>query len=399
MTTVDIFLQTVSVGISCISTLVSLVLLILFARYLWLKHFNRYTFETQHVFGPPSIHLLYYLMVSSQFITSSQYYIFALQYRSSIVWESYCKQYDGDITHCDLDEHCSLKSDNSCGKEPSELHYVFIAWWFAWIFVAGIHSIFYCFPVYLGENCIQWKVLWKSISEYKKWKDDYYQLKFFSCRPVSRTICDFWWWSNFICFYPMTLTFCLMFNGPNIKYIEWYTFLSLFILSISNEVIKHYIYRSHQYKEEDFIFHLLTNKFGKAISNLIWTVYANQNEPIRELQKERIKDMNNKKNKTNHRELRINLQSKKDKRRKVKRQKYEAVSLADNELIQQIKPSRYNKDQRIRITRYKKHSHPTTTSTFYEHESSQYHPSYNNNRNHPRSSHTSRNERYRTSFV
>eukprot|EP01084_Bolivina_argentea_P061161 111781_1 len=92
-------------------------------------------------------------------------------------------------------------------------------------------------------------------------------------------------------FYPIALLFLFLFNGPNINYIEWYTLFSLFILSIFNEVIKRYIYKSHDpytdYSRNQQILYLLTNKFGKYIANLIWTVYTNENNSIRGFEKQK----------------------------------------------------------------------------------------------------------------
>ncbi len=382
MGTGDIFLQSVSVAISCIAILVSLILLALFVRYLRLKQSDPYSFTLHHVLGPPSIHLLYYLMISTQFITFSQYYIYLCQFISYTVWENYCDRYNDDVSRCDLDEHCAFRDlknghDTSCNVGPLGVVYVILLEGFAFFFLFWIHFGFYCcfresdYNHIAGHNCVQW-IRYKSKLN-AEWKDDYYRHKYFQTvflLPGSRIICDFWWFCNFILFYPMPLMFCFMFNGPNINYVEWHTFLALMILSVPNEVIKHYIYKSHhQYKENEVILCLLTNEFGKDISNLIWTVYANENRPIRELEGNIINierachrdhELKNKRLEENavrelvdlYRNLPLFVQDEEESR-------YIAEEAPCKPQLPYRTSSGYIKDQRTQIMRHKQHSLPT----------------------------------------
>ena len=86
--------------------------------------------------------------------------------------------------------------------------------------------------------------------------------------------------SLYIC--TLTLSFIILFDGRNADFIEWHSLLSLLILSAINEYFNQYACKAlASYDQNEHISFLLTRKFGKNISNLIWTEYANQNQLVR----------------------------------------------------------------------------------------------------------------------
>ena len=289
----EIFLNVIAIIITFIAYLASFCLLLLFCQYLWRKYSNPKDFIFHHIIGPPSINLLYYLMISNLFITISTYCMFLFQFISSSTWENYCDQYDVE-NECELGDHCFFyKSTNNCQVKPGEFVTIVDFEFFALVCMVIIDGIRFCLDMshdvkYHGYSCCVW--MRYKLHLYPEWKSDYYQQKFVKNIVGHESVCpcsedsacgDCWFCITFWLFYPLTSLFYLTFNGPNINYVEWYILLSLLILSVCNEVFKNYIYKSHKpYNPNIAILYLLTNKFGKNIANLIWTVYTNENNDI-----------------------------------------------------------------------------------------------------------------------
>ena len=66
--------------ITSIGGLCTLIMLALFARYLFFKRFKPNMFVKLHVIGDPSIYLLFYVIASHLFITICSYYILIWQF-------------------------------------------------------------------------------------------------------------------------------------------------------------------------------------------------------------------------------------------------------------------------------------------------------------------------------
>eukprot|EP01084_Bolivina_argentea_P157660 274717_1 len=273
----------ITICITTFSGIVSLILLSLFAKYLWLKYIDPDTFVIRHVFGSPSIHLFYYMIYSHVFLTICAFYIFLCQFITAYnSWSNSCQH--SDENKCLVDDPCNPTSLGFVAIIVLQVigffilivhvAIIYIPWyryekW--WIQPAIHHSpLIFRFdkdwkPFYLKSESHHTQFLGKLGSHARR--NDY--ILYYLGHPLTLMLS----------FYP--IAFLVYFTGFYSQYVMWYTLFLLLILSVSNEVIKGYIYPTHSdYRPRNSSLYLLTKKFGKKIANLIFVVYLNENNPI-----------------------------------------------------------------------------------------------------------------------
>eukprot|EP01084_Bolivina_argentea_P285390 489385_1 len=310
-------LQLGSIIIVIISCFVSLIIIILFIRYLYLCVFKPRKFRYEHEIGPPSIKLLYYIQWSELFIMFFKWYIFIAQGLSWIAWNNYCNQYVTSLlmddeqrvygvddytfmTDCHNDKHCYTLSyssekntkDDECNPYPGGIEAIMIVNIFAWFITFCVHCTRYYLtsPMIVGDT-------WEGGMRYSgeslcfllnnshagiTWKDGYYNGYFFK---KSRGTFAIWIVTTFW-FSAQTLSFSLLYNGPYLNFVPWYCIVVLIVLCILNELIKYIVYNRHvpwnEASKQQYVLYLLTNECNETLAKLIWIDFADRNKPIRE---------------------------------------------------------------------------------------------------------------------
>ena len=243
-----------------------------FCRYLRLKYFDSDEFVIRHVLRPPSVYLLFYVILSHAFITMCSFYI--------LIWQ--------------------FKSFDSTRSDQLIPIIVLESIMFAIKFI--IDFVVYL-PGDLGRNITSLGYSPWVLHFDKHWKDDYYSQKAFgwfdfdkslniSLNGTLSKILNYLFNPLSISFHITSLTFSFISicDEPNSDLIQWHSLFSLLILSAINEVIKHYVYKQHKPHDElviskhlkktekTKIFNLLIHSFGKNIANIIWLGFLNENQ-------------------------------------------------------------------------------------------------------------------------
>ena len=229
-----VFMAIIKYSIFCLAAAAFLSFFGLFSHYLWLKYSNPTKFYLRYVVGKPSVNLLYYVMSSHVFITICTYYI--------LIWQF-------------------ILFDNANNNQLIAI----IALESIVFSIKFVIDLFAYIPGDFDRN-IKWFGYSPWIIFYdRKWKKDYYAQEAFKTfadlEDVLYVYFDFddgiacflaslWYLFNplsislYTC--SLTLSFLSFYDGPNSDFIEWHSLLSLLILSVINEIIKHYAYKQHE---------------------------------------------------------------------------------------------------------------------------------------------------------